>query len=166
MKRFYCPRHWTAAQRLAHYTDKTGGHSACWPWVGRRNRQGYGELRFAGQMRKVPPLLYRTLIGPIPNGKRVRHRCWNNWCANPEHLFLGTFQEIARAREAMGRGGGKKRAGERHNFARLTEAKVHRIRRDTRPTRLVAAAFGISVKHLRNIRRRVSWRHLPDEVRA
>src|SRR5690348_13694732 len=45
-KKFYSPRHWTTAQRLAHYT-KVEPVSGCHIWQGSLNRQGYGQCPFA-----------------------------------------------------------------------------------------------------------------------
>lgn len=53
--------------------------------------------------------------------------------------------------------------GEDNAFARLTEAEVYAIRRDTRRYKQIAYEYGISVSHVSNIRNRRKWGHLPEE---
>lgn len=45
---------------------------------------------------------YRLLIGPIPAGHLVLHRCGNASCINPFHLYLGDNLQNARDRDMHG----------------------------------------------------------------
>jgi hypothetical protein len=67
-----------------------GGQQDCWPWTGKPNGRGYGQLS-AG--RANGPLLAHRLawefaFGPVPSGVLVRQSCGNRLCCNPAHLFL------------------------------------------------------------------------------
>jgi hypothetical protein len=37
---------------LDHYTDKSGGAEACWPWTGTFNRDGYGRVETTALQRR------------------------------------------------------------------------------------------------------------------
>lgn len=54
----------------------------CWNWTGRLNWCGYGVR--GGK--KAHRAVYEELVGPIPSGMDVHHKCENKRCVNPEHL--------------------------------------------------------------------------------
>lgn len=71
--------------------EKTG----CWNWIGNKNGQGYGRVRFNGPKVLVHRIMYAWSHGPIPNpnvGSRdipiIDHICENKACVNPYHLRL------------------------------------------------------------------------------
>ena len=53
--------------------------------------------------------------------------------------------------------------GEENASARLTEAEVYAIRRDTRRYKQIAHEYGVAVSHVSNIRNRRKWKHLKEE---
>lgn len=53
--------------------------------------------------------------------------------------------------------------GEANAAAKLTEDEVRAIRRDTRPGKIVAADYDISIAHVWRIRNRIKWAHLTEE---
>src|SRR4051812_21678033 len=87
-----CPRHWTAAQRLARYT-KVDPRSGCHLWQASIKPNGYGQLTFRMQRMMAHRLAWIARHGPIPRGKEVCHRCNERRCCTPDHLFLGSRVE-------------------------------------------------------------------------
>lgn len=59
----------------------------CWIWTGATNGHGYGQCPKGGLAHRF---VYETLVGPIPSGMVVHHRCETPPCCNPEHLELMT----------------------------------------------------------------------------
>lgn len=78
---------------------------------------------------------YSELVGQIPEGMQVLHKCDNPPCWNPEHLFLGTHQDNVTDKMAKGRYVGI--SGDRHPNSTLSEADVSDIR--------MLKGFGLSV---------------------
>lgn len=79
---------------------KTAPASDCWVWQGDLNRNGYGTFRVKGRRKMVHRVVYQHLIGPIPPGLILDHKCRNRACCNPFHLEPVTVQENTRRGEA------------------------------------------------------------------
>lgn len=94
----------------------------CWIWTGRIQTAGYGVTRRRTLAHREA---WERLIGRIPSGLYVLHRCDVKLCINPEHLFLGTqldnIQDCSRK--------GKMPRGSAHGNNRLTPETVQEIRR-------------------------------------
>lgn len=87
-------------------------NSGCWLWLGHRNRDGYGRVQIGGQAKNAHVIVYRFLIGPVPQGMELDHKCRVRCCVNPSHL------EPVTHRENMLRG---------HGFSAVNAAKTHCI---------------------------------------
>ena len=74
--------------------------TGCRPWMGTRNRNGYGLLNLTLCTHR---LAWELANGPIPRGLLVLHHCDNPPCCNPDHLFLGTHADNAADRTRKGR---------------------------------------------------------------
>lgn len=47
---------------------------------------GYTQMRYRNRLTLCHRLAYELLVGPIPTGLTVDHRCRNHKCVNPDHL--------------------------------------------------------------------------------
>ena|SRR2546425_951177 len=61
--------------------------SGCWAWRGYADKDSYGQARgFQGQTEQAHRVIYKLLVGAIPTGMTLDHRCKNRTCVRPEHL--------------------------------------------------------------------------------
>jgi hypothetical protein len=72
----------------------------CWEWqkcrIGRGISRGYGRFWNGNTDVLSHRFAYEWLVGEIPSGMLVCHRCDNPPCCNPNHLFLGTQADNVR----------------------------------------------------------------------
>lgn len=82
--------------------------TGCWIWMKTVTHDGYARLGGSDRDRnkQVHRLMYEQVIGPIPEGLQVDHRCNVRCCVNPYHLDAVTPKENQR-RARLRRGGAK-----------------------------------------------------------
>ena len=92
--------------------DTSNGPDSCWPWLGRRDVNGYGRYnagRFQEYIQQPHRLVLRIIAGrPLVRGEVTMHLCDNPPCCNPKHLKLGTFSDNLRDCHDKGRSWQKK----------------------------------------------------------
>lgn len=167
-KRFRCPTHWTARQRIDHYTvvdQQTGCHI----FTGYVGKNGYGVLTIGCKTRAVHRLEWELTNGPIPSGLHVLHNCPggdNRRCHNPAHLWLGTNEQNIADMIAKGRNSRGERhsvytpRGSQHGNAKLTEDQARSIYAAHGNHDDIARTFGVSPSVVGAIKRKVTWRHV------
>jgi hypothetical protein len=89
--------------RFWRRVDKSAGESACWPWTGGADEDGYGYAKKKGRTIKAHRLAWELHSGYPAGDFEVLHHCDNPPCCNPLHLFLGTNLDNIRDRDAKGR---------------------------------------------------------------
>jgi hypothetical protein len=69
------------------FWPKVDAEGDCWQWTGGVSN-GYGMVRPGGDanQRGAHIVVWELLIGPVPDGYQVDHRCKNTLCVNPDHL--------------------------------------------------------------------------------
>lgn len=60
--------------------------SGCWLWTGALKGLGYGNMRFERVYHSTHKFAYERLVGEVPPGRDLDHRCRTRVCCNPEHL--------------------------------------------------------------------------------
>lgn len=151
----------------------------CWLWEGqRRTKTRYAYFGFAGRTSVAHRVSWVIAKGDIPRGLFVLHNCPggdNPACVNPEHLWLGTQKENmddARRKgthhvftqvESSDRL--RKRRGEHHYRAKLTEADVIAIRHahaaGDQSFKGLARRYGVADLTIARIIKRRGWTHVP-----
>ena len=107
---------------------------------------------------KVHVLVAEAFIGPRPAGKITRHLDGDNFNNHYKNLAWGTHQENS---DDMKRHG-TVLFGADHGSAKLTEAKVRRIKRmlRTHTNQAVAEKMGMSNQQISNIKLGKCWAHV------
>lgn len=85
--------------------DRSAGPEACWSWLGRHLKAGYGRLVLLGKHEGAHRIAYSLIHGPIQDELFICHRCDNPPCCNPAHLFEGTHADNMADRRQKGRYG-------------------------------------------------------------
>ena len=85
-------RHLPVNERFWMKVQKSPG---CWNWTAATSVDGYGVFgeHMGGKQHKAHRYAYEQLIGPIPEGKLLDHKCHNRDCVNPDHLRPVTIKQ-------------------------------------------------------------------------
>lgn len=146
-------------RRLLSKLDRSGGPSACWPYVGGAlTARGYGQFWLSGSPAPAHRAMWVLLHGPLPTEVFVCHECDNPPCCNPSHLFIGTDEDNKRDCWAKGR----QAIGERVGTSKLTEKQVREIAalKGSETQAAIAIRFGVDPSLVGGIWRGHFWRHL------
>lgn len=113
----------------------------CWVWTG-AGYPGHGTASWEGRTLGAHRLVYELLVGPIPEGAILHHRCERPACVRPDHLEVVTHQQhgVRHVRAAApNRAPAQTAVGE--NIRRLKEESG-------RSWTSIAADAGVQVRHL------------------
>ena len=124
----------------------------CWRVVSHKaiTHNGYRRFQRNGVEMRIHRYMYEKHIGRIPNGIFVCHTCDHPGCVNPNHLFLGTPKDNSADARKKGRivGG---------NHKKLTGKEIKEIRIAKGSQRLIAKNYGISQRHVSDIKNLKTW---------
>lgn len=121
-------------------------------------RVGYGDFWLNGDMVLAHRAAYELLVGPIPDGMRVLHRCDNPPCVNPEHLWVGT--DADNVADMVRKGRNRSVRGEAAPRAKLNDAAVRAIRATPERAVTLARRYGVAESTISAVRHRVNWKHV------
>jgi len=155
--------------RATSFAEKLEKHSipepntGCHLWTGGYQTSGYGAVSYSRDgikyWKQAHRFSWEVQRGPIPEEMQVCHKCDNPACVNVEHLFLGTNSDNMRDAVAKGRHGGRKRRGENHPLAKLSDAQALEIRSSLERGVDLAKRYGVSPATICVIRRGTARRH-------
>jgi hypothetical protein len=125
------------------------GLDDCWPWLGAIHERGYGRVRYQGKEWRAHELAL-NLTSHEPCKIHPLHRCSDQSCCNPAHLY--------RPRKKQERA----RYGEKNGRAVLDAKKVRDIRRRRKleTAQSIADDMDISVRTVDDVANGKTWRHL------
>ena len=83
----------TEIAKLVARIEEGDSPDDCWLWTGARGVGGYGQTFIRGATWQVHRMVYELLVGPVPVGCVLHHRCDNKHCCNPAHLEPVTQEE-------------------------------------------------------------------------
>lgn len=129
--------------------------SGCFEWGGHVTKNGYGQVSVSGKPHYAHRIAWELVNGAVPSGKFVCHRCDNRKCVNPNHLFIGSFDDnmadmVAKRRQAH---------GSKNMHAKLTESDVRKIRASTDRNMDIAVQFNVSRPLISMIRNGRIWKY-------
>lgn len=64
--------------------------AGCWEWTGPLTEKGYGKVYWGGTTRRVHRVVWELLVGEIPEGLELHHKCEFEACCNPLCLEVCT----------------------------------------------------------------------------
>lgn len=139
---------------------KRGAPDECWEWAGWIRKDGYGGARLRGKHWLAHRVAWMMTNGEIPLGLCGCHHCDNKKCCNPDHLFLGTYEDNSKDMDSKGRR--VTSPGEKNGRAKLTAEQVLVIRSLSGKMSLesIGINFGISHTSVWRIQLRKRWKHL------
>jgi len=132
---------------------------ACWPWLGYRDKDGYGRITLGKRKVQAHRFAYFLKTGEEPGSLCVRHSCDNPRCVNPAHLATGTHRDNMRDRNIRRRSA----RGERNGRSKLTPVDVREIplwRKLGASFRSIARRFDIDESVVRDICAGRTWNHV------
>ncbi len=131
--------------------------SDCIIYKGFLDEKGYGRID-GRQSYFSHRLAYHLANGVSPRGKLVCHRCDNPSCINPDHLYLGTYQD--NANDKVERDRCAKLSGENNPTSSITDAYAQLILEDQGTSREICTKFGVTYNTVYNIKSGRKWQHL------
>jgi len=133
----------------------TDEETGCIEWQ-KAKSEGYGSICTNGISDRTHRISYKLHYGNIKKGLYVLHKCDNELCINPRHLFLGTQKDNMSDASNKGRIS----RGEKHYSAKLTEKDVLFIRKMSDTNKQAAKIFRVTASTISSIRCGITWRWL------
>lgn len=146
-------------ERFWSKVDRSGGPSACWPWLCGRDKDGYGKF-WMRNGRTIRAHRYAVrLLEPGNSKERVgKHSCDHPWCCNPAHVSVGSQAQNQAEKAKRGRS----LQGTKHHQAKIDEETALLIKRRYRAGDRcvdIARDLGLRKGHVHMVARH-TWRHL------
>lgn len=133
-----------------------GAPNECWNWLAFSPGR-YGKFFLDGKVQYAHRAAFMLEGKVIPDYACVLHKCDNNMCVNPAHLYLGDQKQNAADRKNRGRSANF--TGSRNPNAKLSPEQVAKIAAlpDTVSHVNVAPLYGVTPETISHIRRGKTW---------
>jgi len=136
-------------------------NNGCWICINRRlDKTGYHKIKHQQKSYRLSRFIYENIVGDIPEGYIIRHKCDNPNCINPEHMELGTYKQNSEDRDSRDRNGGRFIRGERNGNSKLTSEDIKEIRNSNLSSYKLADIYGISQSQINRIKLNKRWKHI------
>lgn len=128
--------------------------SGCHEWTSCLMPNGYGQISRNNRAEYAHRVAWELANGPIPEGLFILHHCDNRKCVNPNHLFLGTFDDnmadmVSKQRHARGDSNGRRK---------LNSKQVREIRSAIGTHQEIGRRFGVTPSLVSMIRSGRIWK--------
>lgn len=178
-------RFWSKVNKDGPVPDQLNEHykglEACWVWTSGKFISGYGQFSIQSHPHRAHRVSFWLANGTLPSKGLVCHKCDNQLCVNPDHLFDGSFMDNSDDLSKKGRRNppvGDRNAarkypemikrGEACKHAKITEEEVRQIRlmnaEKKRPLKVYQDMFNTTWKNAWSILNYVSWKHVLPEL--
>lgn len=144
----------TAAARFWEKVDLAGpvvreDLGPCWVWTGAKNKWGYGKFRVGstldGTRKTVGTHVFSYQLEHILTpGLCVLHRCDNQACVRPSHLWEGTNKDNTMDMLRKGRSG-------RSTLTATAKHEIRTLRAAGMGPQDLARRFHVSTTHIRRV---------------
>ncbi len=144
------PRGSIYIHRFWQKVDQSGGPKACWPWLGYRKPSGHGLTSLNSVPIHASRKAWILTHGPIRQTRRgeqmcVNHRCDNELCCNPAHMYLGTRSDNMIDRWSQSPGKTRTRLGRPHMLTDEQLERLWQMRQDGATLKECAEHFGVHI---------------------
>jgi len=131
----------------------------CWEWMSYKFKKGYGGFQIKTENLPAHRVAWVIAYGQIPDNLCVCHQCDNPSCVNPNHLFLGTYEDNNQDRVRKGRSA--RVVGENNPAAKLNKLQVIEIRYLRKlgfSQKYIARIFNVGKSTIGRIDRGTHWK--------
>jgi hypothetical protein len=146
---------------IEKFNSKIHKTESCWLWTGCIGSHGYGVFSVSHEeIHLAHRYAWFLKTGQHPKDKCVCHTCDNKQCVNPDHLWIGTIKDNNLDCKNKGRLNPGRMPGQSNPSAKLTEIQAQLIKTDTRPVKVIAGNYSVSIDTIYNIKNGKNWKHI------
>lgn len=154
-----------AKEKLLERSEKDA-ETECLEWQGATDSCGYGHIIVNGKQLLTHRLSYRVHKQEIVDGMQINHKCHNECCINPDHLYMGTQKENVNDAVQAGNYVSNFGVGEDHIYSELCEQDVIEMREKYETGdythKELAEEYGVNINTAGEAIRGDTWAHVGD----